>query len=86
MLLRPATLPRRDKTPAEWMLSDIEAVTRVATRLQVRLREHPLDTFDPRVATLLREALRALQGVLSHLARTLTRTLDGKDLRDAHLA
>lgn len=86
ILLRPATTPRRDKTPAEWMVSDIEAATRVATRLQVRLREHPLNTFDPYVTTLLREAVTALQGVVTHLAQTLMRTLDGKDLRDAHVA
>jgi hypothetical protein len=85
-LLRPVSMRRRDKTPAEWMMSDIEAVTRVATRLQVRLREHPLDVFDPHVAPLLREALTALQGVVTHLSRTLARTLDGKDLRDAHVA
>ena len=85
LLLRPVTAPRRDKTPAEWLLSDIEITTRAATRLQVRLRERPLDAFDPRVAAPLRESLAALNAVLSPLMRTLGWTLAGKDLRNAAL-
>ena len=85
LVLRPVSSPRREKSPAEWLLGDIEMATRAATRLQVRLREHPLDSFDPRVAEPLRTSLTALDAVLAHLARSLTRTLAGKDLRDAVL-
>lgn len=85
LVLRPMSSPRREKSPAEWLLSDIEIATRAATRLQVRLREHPLGTFDPRVAAPLRTSLAALDAVLAHLARSLTHTLSGKDLRDAVL-
>ena len=85
LALRPMTVKRREKTPAEWLLGDIEVATRAATRLQVRLREHPLEVFDPRVAAPLRAALTALDAVLSHLTRTLASTLAGRDLRHAVL-
>ena len=82
--LEPRTRPaRKDRSPAEQLLDDIDSATRVGARLQVRLREQPLDSFDPRLADLLREALRALVAVIDRLHATLDRTLAGEDLRNA---
>jgi ParB/RepB/Spo0J family partition protein len=78
-----AALTVRNKSDAEVFLGDIEAVTRVASRLQVRLRDKPLDAFDPPVASLLVEAFSALGPVLTHLSASVERALAGKDLRDA---
>ena len=80
--LRPAA---RAKTPAECLLGDIEGATRVASRLQVRLRDRPIESFDLRVAALLREALRALHPVLAHLLAAVDHTAAGEDLRDAEM-
>lgn len=85
-VLAPARPARRDKTPAEWLLGDIEAATRVASRLQVRLRDRPLDAYDPRVAALLGEAACALRPVLARLLDAVDRVAAGKDLRDAGVA
>jgi ParB/RepB/Spo0J family partition protein len=82
-VLRPVGLPRRDKTPAEWLLGDIESATRIASRLQVRLRDRPLTAFDPRVAVLLGEALGALRPVIARLLDSVAHASEGKDLRDA---
>jgi hypothetical protein len=65
------------------LLADIEAATRVATRLQVRLRDRPIESFDVRVGALLVEAIDALRPVLAHLAHALDHVSAGKDLRDA---
>jgi hypothetical protein len=83
MVLHPVARPRREKTPAEYLLEDIESATRIASRLQVRLRERPLAAFDPRVAELLQRALSALQPVIARLLESVARVADGKDLRDA---
>jgi ParB/RepB/Spo0J family partition protein len=83
MVLRPVAVARREKTPAEWLLGDIESATRVASRLQVRLRERPLCSFDSRVAVLLQQALVALQPVMERLLDSVARAAEGKDLRDA---
>jgi ParB-like chromosome segregation protein Spo0J len=73
----------RAKSDAERFLTDVEVVTRVAARLQVRLRDKPLDAFEPAMATRLTEALGALGPVLSHLGASVERVIIGKDLRDA---
>jgi hypothetical protein len=83
MVLPPARPAHREKTPAEWLLGDIESAMRVATRLQVRLRDRPLDSFDARVSALLAEAIETLRPVLAHLLRAVEHVAAGKDLRDA---
>lgn len=73
----------RAKSEAEMFLGDVEAVTRIAARLQVRLRDKPLDAFEPAMTSLVTEAMGALSPVLTHLSASLARVLNGKDLRDA---
>jgi ParB-like chromosome segregation protein Spo0J len=75
---RPA---RRTERPAEALLRDIDAVTRISARLQARLRELPPSAWEPRVAALLDEGMRALSAVLHRLADTLDRVLAGEDVR-----
>lgn len=81
-ILRAAPAPRA-KTEADLFLGDIESVTRIASRLQVRLRDKPLDAFEPAVTALLTEAMGASAPVLTHLSASIARALAGKDLRDA---
>ena len=81
-VLRAAPAPRA-KSEAEVFLGDIETVTRGAARLQVRLRDKPLDAFEPAMTSLLTEALGALGPVLTHLSASVARVVTGKDLRDA---
>ena len=83
-LLRATPAPRA-KTEADLFLGDIETVTRVASRLQVRLRDKPLDAFEPAVAALLTEAMGASAPVLTHLSASITRALARRDLRDVVL-
>lgn len=64
-------------------LGDVEAATRIAARLQVRLRDKPLDAFEPAMTERITEAMGALSPVLTHLSASLARVLNGKDLRDA---
>jgi hypothetical protein len=75
---RPA---RRTAGPAEGLLRDIDAVTRISARLQARLRESPPSPWEPRVAALLDEGMRTLAAVLHRLADTLDRVLIGEDVR-----
>jgi ParB-like chromosome segregation protein Spo0J len=75
----------RAKSEAEIFLGDIESVTRGAARLQVRLRDKPLNAFEPAMTALLTEALGALGPVLTHLGASVERAVAGKDLRDAVL-
>lgn len=81
-ILRAAPAPRA-KTEADLFLGDIESVTRIASRLQVRLRDKPLDAFEPAVTALLTEAMGASAPVLTHLSASIARALAGRDLRDA---
>ena len=83
MVLPPSRRAQREKTPAEWLLGDIESATRIAARLQVRLRERPIESFDARVAAMLGEAVNALQPVLARLLASVEHVAAGKDLRDA---
>lgn len=83
MVLPAARRAQREKTAAEWLLGDIEAATRIASRLQVRLRERPIDSFDVHVAALLGEAVNALRPVLARLLASIEYVAEGKDLRDA---
>jgi ParB-like chromosome segregation protein Spo0J len=81
-ILRAAPAPRA-KTEVDLFLGDIESVTRIASRLQVRLRDKPLDAFEPAVTALLTEAMGASARVLTHLSASIARALAGRDLRDA---
>jgi hypothetical protein len=72
---------RRAAGPAEALLRDIDAVTRISARLQARLRELPPSPWEPRVAALLDEGMQALSAVLHRLADTLDRVLIGEDVR-----
>jgi ParB-like chromosome segregation protein Spo0J len=83
-ILRATPAPRA-KSDAEMFLGDIESVTRIAARLQVRLRDKPIEAFEPALTSLLLEALGALGPVLSHLDASVARVVAGKDLRHAVL-
>jgi ParB-like chromosome segregation protein Spo0J len=72
---------QRRAGPAEAMLHDIDAVMRISARLQARVREVPPQPWEPRVAALMDEGMRALSGVLHRLADTLDRVLRGEDVR-----
>ncbi len=74
---------QRAKTKADLFFGDIESVTRIAARLQVRLRDRPLGAFEPAVTALLTEAMGASAPVLTHLSASIARALAGRDLRDA---
>ena len=65
------TLPRR--TPGEWLIADVTAVKRSATRLHARLLQRPLSGLSEAAASLAMENLEELRtGLLS-----LCRTVDG---------
>lgn len=66
---------RREKTPSQWLLADIEAVTRISTRLRIRLMSHPLSTLGPEVATIASRELEALGPGLVALEQTIERAL-----------
>jgi ParB-like chromosome segregation protein Spo0J len=72
---------RRAPGLAEALLRDIDAATRVSARLQARLREVPPSPWEPRVAALLDEGMRALFAVSHRLVDTLDLVLAGKDVR-----
>jgi ParB/RepB/Spo0J family partition protein len=66
---------RREKTPSQWLLADIEAVTRISTRLRTRLTSHPLCTLGPEVATIASRELEALGPGLVALGQTIEQAL-----------
>jgi ParB-like chromosome segregation protein Spo0J len=70
-------LPRAERTPAQWLMADIAALTRVSARLQARLLERTLATLDGNAAQLVAEGLKGLSPVLAALGRTVERTLGG---------
>jgi len=76
---------RRERTAAEWMMSDVASLTRVGARLEARLLSQPLLAFGPRVAEVASDALSSLVPVLHALLRTIT-YVTGKDPHDAPLA
>ena len=61
----------RPRTPAEWILTDTAAVTRLCARLQARLLERPLSALGVPTAALLSDALAGLVPVLGALARRI---------------
>jgi ParB-like chromosome segregation protein Spo0J len=84
-VLRPATAARA-KSEGELLLGDVEAATRTASRLQVRLRDKPLSAFEAPMDAMIRTALGALGPVLSHLVASVERVRHRGDLRDAAAA
>lgn len=80
-LMRARALPMREASPADALLRDIDAATRVSARLQARLRDTPMTVWEPRAAALLLEGMGALRAVIGRLQNTLELTLAGKDLR-----
>jgi len=74
-----AAAPRnRDRTPAEWILSDTGAVTRLCGRLQARLCEAPIAALGVEAAALVRAALSDLVPILGALRRRIEHST-GKD-------
>jgi ParB-like chromosome segregation protein Spo0J len=80
-LLRAQAARLQPVSPADALLRDIDAATRVSARLQARLRDTPMSAWEPRAAALLLEGMGALSAVIGRLQRTLELTLGGKDLR-----
>jgi ParB-like chromosome segregation protein Spo0J len=73
----PRPRPRRRRNPLEEMLADTGLCVRTATRLQVRLCEHPLSVLGERAAALLCEAIFGALPVLRALERTCARITEG---------
>ncbi len=63
-----------ERTPAQWLLADVAAVTRLCARLQARLWERPLSALGKPAAQLVAEGLAGLKPVLAALGRTIERT------------
>jgi ParB/RepB/Spo0J family partition protein len=68
-------LPRAERTPAQWLMADIGALTRISARLQARLLERTLASLGESAAQLVLEGLKGLGPVLTTLGRTVERTL-----------
>jgi ParB-like chromosome segregation protein Spo0J len=77
------TATPRTRTPADVLLGDLDLATRVAVRLQVRLRERPLTSYEPGVAALMRDALHTAGAVLARTATAVERTASEGDVRRA---
>jgi ParB/RepB/Spo0J family partition protein len=71
-----------ERTPAQWLVADAAALTRIGARLQARLWARPLAALGEPAARLVTETLAGLQPVLASLHRTLERATKG-DLRAA---
>jgi ParB-like chromosome segregation protein Spo0J len=65
----------RPRSPTELLMADIEAVTRIAARLQARLLAQPLCVFGKPVTTTICRALCGLVPVLVALQRTAQEAL-----------
>lgn len=59
------------RTPAEWIIADVAAVTRLSARLHARLLGHPLASLGATAAALVEDALAALAPTLRALARRI---------------
>jgi len=66
-----------DRTPAQWLVADIAALTRIAARLQARLWERPLDALGEPAGRLVADGLCGLGPVLAALGRTIERAIAG---------
>lgn len=74
---------QRTRAPADLLLGDLDAAMRIAVRLQVRLRERPLDSFEPSVAAMLRDSLHTASRVLARTATTVDHAAREGDVRNA---
>jgi len=70
---------RAVRSDADWLLSDVAALHRIAARVQVRLMAAPLLALGPSVAQLVAESLESLAPVLAVLQRTITRVTSPPD-------
>lgn len=68
---------RIERTPAQWLLSDVEALTRIGARLQARLCARPLSVLEEPSAGLIQDGLLALAPVLAALSLTLEQATKG---------
>lgn len=66
-----------ERTPAQWLMADVAALTRIAARLQARLWERPLDALGEPAAQLVADGLAGLAPVLAALGRTIERAIEG---------
>lgn len=74
----PAPARARSRGPAELLISDASALSRIGGRLQARLHEAPLATLGGSAAEVVSGVLRDLRPVLIALARTLERVTEVK--------
>jgi ParB-like chromosome segregation protein Spo0J len=74
-----ATGTRRlpERTPAQWLMADIAALTRIAARLQARLWDRPLDALGVPAAQLVADGLGGLAPALAALGRTINHAIAG---------
>lgn len=76
-----------ERTPAQWLMADIAALTRIAARLQARLWERPLNALGEPAARLVADGLAGLSPVLVALGRGIERAIAGEHHVDnAHRA
>lgn len=66
-----------ERTPAQWLMTDIAALTQIAARLQARLWERPLAALGEPAARLVADGLCGLGPVLAALGRTIERAIAG---------
>lgn len=64
-----------ERTPAQWMMADIGALTQVCARLQARLWERPLLALGEPAARLVADGLLSLLPVLAALHRGIERAV-----------
>ena len=70
-------LRQPERTPAQWLISDVAALTRICARLQARLWERPLAALGEPAARLVADGLAGLAPVLAVLGRTIERAIEG---------
>ena len=68
---------KAERTPAQWLVADVAALTRISARLQARLWERPLAALGEPAARLVLDALAGLGPVLAALQRSIERVEGG---------
>ena len=66
-----------ERTPAQWLMADVAALTGIAARLQARLWERPLAALGEPAARLVADGLAGLAPVLAALGRTIEHAITG---------
>jgi len=80
-------LRESERTPAQWLISDVAALTRICARLQARLWERPVAALGEPAARLIVDGLAGLAPVLAALGRTIERAIAGDErVEDARRA